>query len=188
MEEQHRRMHVVVVPFNIFSEPLKALYFAKYSDRRDKVKDERKKKYEEFFQDFFFPKVTKRYKMKYEGFFPKTVDRKLDTLVENTKDIKMEMEKKDLRMIDLEGKLEVVLAKLQWMSKGDPKENEGGSNKEISMVADDEEAKTSLVSRKLSNSTVEVQIHAPQEEEAQKETKDQTVGTPQMQNSTDDDV
>lgn len=85
--------------------------------------------------------------------------------------MKMEMEKKDLRMIDLEGKLEVVLAKLQWMSKGDPKENEGGSNKEISMVADDEEAKTSSVNRKLSNSTVEVQIHAPQGEKAQKETK-----------------
>ncbi|XP_022777954.1 short transient receptor potential channel 4-like [Stylophora pistillata] len=53
IEEQYRRMHVVVVPFNIFSEPLKALYLAKYSDLRDEVKEERKKKYEEFFQDFF---------------------------------------------------------------------------------------------------------------------------------------
>lgn len=76
-------MHVVVVPFNIFSEPLKALYLAKYSDLRDEVKEERKEKYEEFFQDYFFPKVTERYRIKYKGLFPKTVDRKLDTLGEN---------------------------------------------------------------------------------------------------------
>ena len=30
-------MHLVVVPFNIISEPLKALYFARYSDQLAEV-------------------------------------------------------------------------------------------------------------------------------------------------------
>ena len=37
IEEQYRRMHLVVVPFNIISEPLKALYFALFSDNLAEV-------------------------------------------------------------------------------------------------------------------------------------------------------
>ena len=37
IEEQYRRMHLVVVPFNIISEPLKALYFALFPNLRAKV-------------------------------------------------------------------------------------------------------------------------------------------------------
>ena len=37
IEEQYRRMHLVVVPLNIISEPLKALYFALFSDNLAEV-------------------------------------------------------------------------------------------------------------------------------------------------------
>ena len=37
IEEQYRRMHLVVVPFNIISEPLQALYFAQFPDNLAKV-------------------------------------------------------------------------------------------------------------------------------------------------------
>ena len=37
IEEQYRRMHLVVVPFNIISEPLKASYFALFKDKLAEV-------------------------------------------------------------------------------------------------------------------------------------------------------
>ncbi|XP_022801740.1 short transient receptor potential channel 5-like [Stylophora pistillata] len=191
VEEQYRRMHLVVVPFNIISELIKALYFAKYPDRRDKGKDERNLEYQKFLQERFFPELTLRYWRKYNGSFPLTVDRKLDTLrekIESAKKDLSQMKKKAQRVINLEEKLEFVIKQLQRISNGVPKEDKGKSKKELTFIVDNGETKSSSDNRTLMTSMVEVQIRAPRGEQAQKETEDQIIGTPQMQSTTEEYV
>ncbi|PFX18569.1 hypothetical protein AWC38_SpisGene17059 [Stylophora pistillata] len=81
-EEQFRRMHCVVVPFNLLSLPLASLYWRMTKDTRIKRKDSKNNKYKDFLEGTFFPIITKRYKKKYKGSFPLTVDGKLDNLEE----------------------------------------------------------------------------------------------------------
>nr|XP_058954514.1 short transient receptor potential channel 5-like [Pocillopora verrucosa] len=189
IEEQYRRMHLVVVPFNIISEPLKALYFAQFPDNLAKRKDQRNEKYKKFFKKKFFPEITERYRRKYDESFPSTGNRKLDKLGENLNFVRNDLEEmKNQRMTNLERKLERVIEQLQRISQGDPKENKGRSKKRVSFVEEDEEASpSSSANRKLSTSMAEVQIHLPQGEQAQEETENHITGTSQMQNFSQDD-
>ncbi|CAH3128022.1 unnamed protein product [Pocillopora meandrina] len=148
IEEQYRRMHLVVVPFNIISEPLKALYFAQFSDSLAKKKEERTVKYERFFKERFFPKITERYKKKYKGSFPSTGDRKLDKLGENLNSVRNDLEELKNQVIL---KLELVIEQLQRTSQGDPtlskfsqeKEDKRRSKERASFVEEDEGASPS---------------------------------------------
>ncbi|XP_066026534.1 short transient receptor potential channel 4-like isoform X3 [Pocillopora verrucosa] len=199
IEEQYRRMHLVVVPFNIISEPLKALYFAQFPDNLAKRKDQRNEKYKKFLKKKFFPEITERYRRKYDESFPSTGNRKLDKLGENLNFVRNDLEEmKNQRMTNLERKLERVIEQLQRISQGDPtlskfsqeKENKGRSKKRVSFVEEDEEASpSSSANRKLSTSMAEVQIHLPQGEQvqAQEETENHITGTSQMQNFSQDD-
>ncbi|XP_066026358.1 short transient receptor potential channel 5-like [Pocillopora verrucosa] len=192
IEEQYRRMHLVVVPFNIISEPLKALYFARYSDHLAERKNQRTEKYKKFFQEKFFPEITKRYKEKYDGSFPLTGDKKLDKLGENlkfvTKNLAEMRNDHSQRLMNLERKLELVIEQLQSISRVDPKENKGRLKKVVSFFEDDEETNpSSSANRKLSTSMAEVQIHLSQGEQAQEEKENHITVTSQMQNFTQDD-
>ncbi|RMX54876.1 hypothetical protein pdam_00023313 [Pocillopora damicornis] len=72
MEEQYRRMHVVVVPFNILTLPIVYLYWGLHEDTGEERKERRKKEYKDFLKNDFFPIITNRYKEKYKGSFPST--------------------------------------------------------------------------------------------------------------------
>lgn len=184
VEEQYRRMHVVVVPFNIISEPLQALYFAVNPVKhRDQAKTKRKRKYEKFFQKNFFPVIKTRYKKKYNGLFPLTGDRKLDNLRESLESVKE-------TMMNLQKNLNFVTEQLplQTISKKDPRESKGRSNRRVSFIEDDEETKSSSsANRELNNSMAGVKTRRARVEQAQKETENHITGTFQRQNFIDDD-
>ncbi|XP_058954536.2 short transient receptor potential channel 5 isoform X2 [Pocillopora verrucosa] len=137
MEEQYRRMHVVVVPFNILTLPIVYLYWGLHEDTGEEKKKRRKKEYKDFLKSVFFPIIKNRYKEKYKGSFPSTVDSKLDTLEENLSRVKRELgiqEEKEQgsqepnRVVSVKSRLERMEEKLNILIErlGQTKEQSDG--------------------------------------------------------------
>ncbi|CAH3167147.1 unnamed protein product [Porites lobata] len=88
-ETQYRGMHAVAVPFNLLTMPATILCLRGKKDARKQEAHYRRKEYKKYYQECLFPVLTKRYKKKYGGSFPLSVEEKIDLIMERLQQLKI---------------------------------------------------------------------------------------------------
>ncbi|CAH3167148.1 unnamed protein product [Porites lobata] len=90
VENQYRGMHSMAVPFNLLSVPLQMMYWlGRIKDARKQEAICRQKEYRKYYQECLFPVITKRYKKKYGGLFPLSVEEKMDLILNRLDQLKI---------------------------------------------------------------------------------------------------
>ncbi|XP_020604890.1 short transient receptor potential channel 5-like [Orbicella faveolata] len=82
VENQYRNLHCIVVPFNLLTVPIVSMYFKANGNSRQEDADNRRKEYRTYYHHRLFPLITGRYKKKYGGSFPLSVEEKIDLMME----------------------------------------------------------------------------------------------------------
>ncbi|KAL9984529.1 hypothetical protein ACROYT_G006832 [Oculina patagonica] len=81
-ENQYRNLHSTVVPFNLLSVAVELCYFKVKGNSREKHAQQRQKSYKIFYSERLFPKIADRYKKKYGGSFPLSIEEKIDLIMD----------------------------------------------------------------------------------------------------------
>jgi len=82
VENQYRNLHSIVVPFNLLSVPIDLLYCEFNGDSRQEDAINRLKEYKTYYRKRLFPIITERYRKKYGGSFPLSIEEKIDLIME----------------------------------------------------------------------------------------------------------